>query len=69
MFNFETYRKKLFQMINDLPTIFEVVTGNARQPTNQSGIHQNSSKSKSSGKPVSSPTCLNDFVFFILFLV
>ncbi|KAH9750174.1 PHD finger protein ALFIN-LIKE 7 [Citrus sinensis] len=25
-------RKKLFQMINDLPTIFEVVTGNAKQP-------------------------------------
>ncbi|KAH9750175.1 PHD finger protein ALFIN-LIKE 7 [Citrus sinensis] len=25
-------QKKLFQMINDLPTIFEVVTGNAKQP-------------------------------------
>ncbi|KDO41353.1 hypothetical protein CISIN_1g032409mg [Citrus sinensis] len=42
-------RKKLFQMINDLPTIFEVVTGNAKQPKDQSANH-NSSKSKSSGK-------------------
>ncbi|KAH9684376.1 PHD finger protein ALFIN-LIKE 7 [Citrus sinensis] len=42
-------RKKLFQMINDLPTIFEVVTGNAKQPKDLSANH-NSSKSKSSGK-------------------
>ncbi|XP_031380576.1 PHD finger protein ALFIN-LIKE 7-like [Punica granatum] len=42
-------RKKLFQMINDLPTIFEVVTGNAKQPKDQSGGHNNS-KSKSSSK-------------------
>lgn len=42
-------RKRLFQMINDLPTIFEVVTGNVKQPKDQSAT-QNSSKSKSSGK-------------------
>ncbi|KAL6180709.1 hypothetical protein ACLB2K_047369 [Fragaria x ananassa] len=48
-------RKKLFQMINDLPTIFEVVTGSGRQPTNQSALHHNSSKSKSSGKPSRQP--------------
>ncbi|XP_052192977.1 PHD finger protein ALFIN-LIKE 7-like isoform X2 [Diospyros lotus] len=42
-------RKRLFQMINDLPTVFEVVSGNVKQPKEQSGAH-NSSKSKSSGK-------------------
>ncbi|CAL5340915.1 unnamed protein product [Camellia sinensis] len=42
--------KRLFQLINDLPTIFEVVTGNVRQPKDQSGPHSNSSKIKSSGK-------------------
>ncbi|KAI4298892.1 hypothetical protein L6164_032405 [Bauhinia variegata] len=41
-------RKRLFQMINDLSTIFEVVTGSAKQPKDQS--HNNGSKSKSSGK-------------------
>jgi len=44
-------RKRLFQMINDLPTIFEVVTGNVKQlPKDQSGPPNNSTKSKSSGK-------------------
>lgn len=42
-------RKRLFQMINDLPTIFEVVTGSVKQSKDQSANH-NSSKSKSSGK-------------------
>ncbi|KAE8007858.1 hypothetical protein FH972_004420 [Carpinus fangiana] len=42
-------RKRLFQMINDLPTIFEVVTGNVKQSKDQSATH-NSSKSKLSGK-------------------
>ena len=37
-------------MINDLPTIFEVVTGIAKQPKDQSGTQNNSSKNKSSGK-------------------
>lgn len=45
-----TYRKRLFQMINELPTIFEVVTGNVKQPKDQSATHNNSSKNKSSGK-------------------
>lgn len=39
-------------MINDLPTIFEVVTGNVKQQKDQSG-GQNNSKSKSSMKMVS----------------
>ncbi|KAK4377128.1 hypothetical protein RND71_003424 [Anisodus tanguticus] len=42
------YRKRLFQMINDLPTVFEVVTGAAKQA--RDADHNNSSKSKSSGK-------------------
>ncbi|KAF3622188.1 PHD finger protein Alfin1 [Capsicum annuum] len=41
-------RKRLFQMINDLPTVFEVVTGVAKQA--RDAAHNNSSKSKSSGK-------------------
>ncbi|KAL6981603.1 PHD finger protein ALFIN-LIKE 6 [Sarracenia purpurea var. burkii] len=43
-------RKRLFQMINDLPTVFEVVTGNVKLPKEQSGANNNSTKSKSSGK-------------------
>ncbi|PPS01774.1 hypothetical protein GOBAR_AA18888 [Gossypium barbadense] len=43
-------RKRLFQMINDLPTIFEVVTGNVKQLKDQSANHNGSSKSKSSAK-------------------
>lgn len=42
-------RKRLFQMINDLPTVFEVVTGAAKQ-ARDAPPHNNSSKSKSSGK-------------------
>jgi hypothetical protein len=38
-------------MINDLPTIFEVVTGNVKQSKDQSATN-NSSKSKLSGKTV-----------------
>ncbi|CAH8387581.1 unnamed protein product [Eruca vesicaria subsp. sativa] len=48
-------RKRLFQMINDLPTIFEVVTGNAKQSKEQSGTTNNNSKSKPSGVKVSNP--------------
>ncbi|GMP64558.1 hypothetical protein CsSME_00025784 [Camellia sinensis var. sinensis] len=47
--------KRLFQLINDLPTIFEDVTGNVRQPKDQSGPHSNSSKIKSSGKMQQQP--------------
>ncbi|KAI9121883.1 hypothetical protein K1719_007273 [Acacia pycnantha] len=43
-------RKRLFQMINDLPTIFEVVTGSAKQSNDQSSAHTNGNKGKSSGK-------------------
>uniref|UniRef100_A0A803QYW8 PHD finger protein ALFIN-LIKE n=1 Tax=Cannabis sativa TaxID=3483 RepID=A0A803QYW8_CANSA len=44
-------RKRLFQMINDLPTIFEVVTGSVvKQSKEQSATQNNSGKSKSSGK-------------------
>ncbi|MBA0682029.1 hypothetical protein Goari_023789 [Gossypium aridum] len=37
-------------MINELPTIFEVVTGNVKQPTDQYANHNSSGKSKSSAK-------------------
>lgn len=40
-------------MINELPTIFEVVTG-VKQQRDMSGNHNNSNKSKSSGKMVRS---------------
>ncbi|TYJ42640.1 hypothetical protein E1A91_A03G102600v1 [Gossypium mustelinum] len=43
-------RKRLFRMINELPTIFEVVTGNVKQPTDQYANHNSSGKSKSSAK-------------------
>ncbi|CAN6907586.1 unnamed protein product [Brassica oleracea] len=42
-------RKRLFQMINDLPTIFEVITGNAKQSKDQSANNYNSSRTKPSG--------------------
>ncbi|KAH1097348.1 hypothetical protein J1N35_014269 [Gossypium stocksii] len=43
-------RKRLFRMINELPTIFEVVTGNVKQPMDQYANHNSSGKSKSSAK-------------------
>ncbi|KAK7257079.1 hypothetical protein RIF29_30794 [Crotalaria pallida] len=46
-------RKRLFQMINDLPTIFELVTGSAKQSKDQptaAVTHNNGSKYKFSGK-------------------
>ncbi|KAL6494452.1 PHD finger protein Alfin1 [Orobanche gracilis] len=43
-------RKRLFQMINDLPTVFEIVTGAVKQVKDQVATHNNSSKSKSSGR-------------------
>ncbi|XVF03844.1 hypothetical protein REPUB_Repub05bG0028000 [Reevesia pubescens] len=43
-------RKRLFQMINDLPTIFEVLTGIVKQPKDQSANHNSSGKNKSSAK-------------------
>ncbi|XP_022868109.1 PHD finger protein Alfin1-like isoform X1 [Olea europaea var. sylvestris] len=43
-------RKRLFQMINDVPTVFEVVTGAVKQVKDQAASQNNSSKSKSSGR-------------------
>ncbi|KAL4309079.1 hypothetical protein GQ457_01G024930 [Hibiscus cannabinus] len=47
-------RKRLYRMINELPTIFEVVTGNVK-PKEQYANHNSSGKSKSSAK-VSRPS-------------
>lgn len=46
-------RKRLFGMINDLPTIFEVVTGAAKKELQEksSASNHSSSKSKSNSKP------------------
>ncbi|KAL7165719.1 hypothetical protein ACSBR2_036573 [Camellia fascicularis] len=46
-------RKRLFNMINDLPTIFEVVTGTAKKQVKEksSVSNQSNSKSKSNSKP------------------
>lgn len=41
-------RKRLFGLINDLPSIYEIVAGIPKQPKEQSGAHN--SKSKSGGK-------------------
>uniref|UniRef100_A0A7N0TWB8 PHD finger protein ALFIN-LIKE n=1 Tax=Kalanchoe fedtschenkoi TaxID=63787 RepID=A0A7N0TWB8_KALFE len=43
-------RKKLFQMINDLPTVFEVVSRNIQQPKDRGASNYNSNKSKSIAK-------------------
>ncbi|KAM7481941.1 hypothetical protein LguiB_006524 [Lonicera macranthoides] len=43
-------RKRLFQMINDLPTVFEVVTGKVNPSKDQPATKKNGNKSKSSGK-------------------
>ncbi|XP_057542226.1 PHD finger protein ALFIN-LIKE 7-like isoform X2 [Amaranthus tricolor] len=43
-------RDKLFQMINDLPTVLEVVLGNSKRPNDYFGTHNISSKIKSSRK-------------------
>ncbi|KAK4438432.1 PHD finger protein Alfin1 [Sesamum alatum] len=46
----KTERKRLFQMINELPTVFEVVTGAVKQTKEQAATQTNSSKNKSSGR-------------------
>ncbi|KAL2491066.1 PHD finger protein ALFIN-LIKE 6 [Abeliophyllum distichum] len=43
-------RKRLFQMINDVPTVFEVVTGAVKQVKEQAVSQNNSSKNKSGGR-------------------
>lgn len=52
--NFFTFRKRLFNMINDVPTIFEVVTGMAKKQSKDkpSAANQNGNKSKSNSKVV-----------------
>lgn len=47
-------RKRLFNMINDLPTVFEVVTGaSKKQEKEKSSVsNQSGNKSKSNSKPV-----------------
>lgn len=57
-------RKRLFQMINDLPTIYEVVTGSVKQSKDHSGAQNNGSKSKSSSKMVSQFQ-LHGLIFFV----
>lgn len=46
----DIHRKRLFQMINDMPTIFELVTGAAKQSKDQLVANNNGSKFKPSGK-------------------
>ncbi|XP_054780375.1 PHD finger protein ALFIN-LIKE 3-like isoform X2 [Prosopis cineraria] len=43
-------RKRLFNMINDMPTIFEVVTGAAKKEVKEKSSNQSGSKSKSGSK-------------------
>ncbi|XP_048133172.1 PHD finger protein ALFIN-LIKE 4-like isoform X3 [Rhodamnia argentea] len=52
----KTDRKRLFNMINELPTIFEVVTGTAKkQSKEKSSVSNSSTKSKSSSKGQRAP--------------
>nr|KJB29834.1 hypothetical protein B456_005G120300 [Gossypium raimondii] len=60
-------RKRLFRMINELPTIFEVVTGNVKQPTEQYANHNSSGKSKSSAKVVQSSKIETWMFFSVVF--
>lgn len=50
--NLSNFRKRLFNMINDVPTIFEVVTGMAKAKDKSSAANQNGNKSKSNSKVV-----------------
>lgn len=50
-FNFgKNERKKLFQLINDLPTVFEILKASFKQSKDHSGTPHNSSSKKSSAK-------------------
>lgn len=53
-------RKRLFNMINELPTIFEVVSGNVKKQTKEKSSITNhgSNKSKSSSKAVRDLFCI-----------
>jgi len=48
-------RRRLFNMINNLPTIFEVVTGAAKKQTKEKGPNSTSKSSKPSSKMPSRP--------------
>ncbi|MBA0604114.1 hypothetical protein Godav_016799 [Gossypium davidsonii] len=47
---YKTDRERLFNMINDLPTIFEVVTGSAKKHTKEKSLVSNHSSKKSKSK-------------------
>ncbi|KAK4781146.1 hypothetical protein SAY87_017252 [Trapa incisa] len=46
----KTDRKRLFNMISDLPTVFDVVTGTAKKHSKEKPSNHSSSKSKSDSK-------------------
>ncbi|XP_051135406.1 PHD finger protein ALFIN-LIKE 6-like [Andrographis paniculata] len=46
-------RKRLFQMINELPTVSEVVTGAIKQGKDSAAAQSNGNKNKSGGRPPS----------------
>lgn len=50
-------RRRLFNMINNLPTIFEVVTGAAKKQNKEKGPNSTSKSNKPSSKMVSLGTC------------
>ncbi|GMJ12014.1 alfin-like 3 [Hibiscus trionum] len=63
-FSFDkTARKFLFNMINDLPTIFEVVSGVSKKQTNEKSPVSNDSSNKSNSK--SNAKVLETFSFII----
>ena len=45
------FRKRLFNMINDLPTIYEVVTGAAKKQSKEKSAVSNHSSSKAKPNP------------------
>ncbi|KAL8109558.1 PHD finger protein ALFIN-LIKE 6-like [Apium graveolens] len=49
-------RKRLFQMINELPTVYEAVTGNREQPKDATRSNGNKNKSNGSASRISEPT-------------
>lgn len=62
-------RKRLFNMINDVPTVFEVVTGAAKKQQKEKSLVSNhsSNKSKSNSKPVGKN--LSKRIFILLQLI
>lgn len=50
-------RKRLFMMINGLPTIYEVVTGVAKKPSKEKTPKSNTKNSKSGSKVINSAVC------------